>query len=490
MAGIGVKLNKIYSKNTLTTTIYGFGYSTIITIAPMLLVIGTILLMEYFLGVSSTGYASRELFAATVLYIFIFSILTVSPFLTVLSKYMSDIIYEEKFEDILPCFYVGMLFPVVLGFLLGVPFCLWEYFVGEVALSYVFAGFGGYVTLVIIFYSMLYLLICKDYARISWFFFLGSLLTFFLSLILVYLCHWEIGYAMLVSMDVGFLLIASLEVALIKSYFRENSKEYKNALRYFKKYWQLLPTNFLYVFGLYIHNFVFWSTDMRTIVVKSFIMMQPYDMATCLAMFTNISASVIFIARVEMHFRDRYKAYSEMVIGGRWMDIENAKTRMFRQVGEELHNLVRIQFIVSVVIFFLAIIILPHFGFGGLVMKIYPCLAAGYFILFIMYNSILFLYYFNDLTGALLTAFTFCLVTFLGSLLSTTLSATWYGLGVVLGSFAGWCVAYVRVRWVERNLDVHIFCNGNILQKGHGKRPTSVVFDRYKGSQQQKQSKA
>ena len=28
MAGIGVKLNKIYNKNTLTTNIIGMGYST------------------------------------------------------------------------------------------------------------------------------------------------------------------------------------------------------------------------------------------------------------------------------------------------------------------------------------------------------------------------------------------------------------------------------------------------------------------------------
>lgn len=484
MAGIGVKLNRIFGKNTITSSIFGFGYSTIVTIAPMLLVIGAIVFMQYFLGFSHEGYASRELFAATVLYIFIFSLLVASPFLAVLSKYMSDIIYEERFEDILPCYYLGLFLTMILAFLLGVPFCLWEYYVGEVGLHYVFAGFGGYVALVVIFYTMLYLLICKDYNKISLFFFIGMLLAFIMSLVLVYIFDWSICFAMLVSLDSGFALIASLEVALTKSYFRQNSGKYKPVFQYFKKYWQLIMTNFLYVFGLYVHNFVFWTTDMRMIVVKSFVMMQPYDMATCLAMFTNISASVIFIARVEMHFRDRYKAYSDMVIGGRGMDIENAKSRMFRQIAEELHNLVRIQFIVSIVIFFLAIIILPQIGFGGLVMRIYPCLAAGYFILFIMYNSIIFLYYFSDLKGALLVSFSFFLFTLLGSILSTHLPDTWYGLGVVIGSFVGWCVAYSRLRWLEKNIDVHIFCNGNILKRGSGKKPSSKVFDRYEEDQE------
>ena len=82
----------------------------------------------------------------------------------------------------------------------------------------------------------------------------------------------------------------------------------------------MVVTNFLYILGLYVHNFVFWTTDLHMIVVKSFVCVTTYDMATCLAMFTNISASVIFISRVEMYFHDRYKAYSEAVIGGRGAD--------------------------------------------------------------------------------------------------------------------------------------------------------------------------
>ena len=75
MAGIGVKLNNIYGKRTLTTNIIGMGYSTVMTIAPMLTVIGALCIMEHFLGFDSVGYATRELFSCTVLYIFIFSLL-------------------------------------------------------------------------------------------------------------------------------------------------------------------------------------------------------------------------------------------------------------------------------------------------------------------------------------------------------------------------------------------------------------------------------
>ena len=75
MAGIGIRLNKIYGKNTLATNVIGMGYSTLVTIAPMLVVIGALVCMEFLLDFSSVGYAARELFSCTVLYIFIFSLL-------------------------------------------------------------------------------------------------------------------------------------------------------------------------------------------------------------------------------------------------------------------------------------------------------------------------------------------------------------------------------------------------------------------------------
>lgn len=62
MAGIGIKLNKIFEKNTLATHILGFGYSVVVTIAPMLVVILNILLMGWFLGFNKVGYTDRELF--------------------------------------------------------------------------------------------------------------------------------------------------------------------------------------------------------------------------------------------------------------------------------------------------------------------------------------------------------------------------------------------------------------------------------------------
>ena len=124
MAGIGVKLQKIYDRRTILANLAGFGYSTMVTIAPMFVVIGNVMLMSHFLGYETVGYARRGLFSGTVLYIFIFSLLVAAPFNAVLSRYMSDIIYEEKYEDILPCYDVGLFLNICFGCLFAIPFCI------------------------------------------------------------------------------------------------------------------------------------------------------------------------------------------------------------------------------------------------------------------------------------------------------------------------------------------------------------------------------
>ena len=87
----------------------GFFYSTVVTIAPLLVVIINLMLMQKVLHFNTVSYINREIFSCTILYVFIFSLLTTSPFNAVLSRYMSDVIFEERYEDVQPCHRVGLL---------------------------------------------------------------------------------------------------------------------------------------------------------------------------------------------------------------------------------------------------------------------------------------------------------------------------------------------------------------------------------------------
>lgn len=487
--GFGKKLMRIFRTNSIISSLYGFLYSAVVTIAPMFLVIINVVLMSYVLGYSKLDYASRELFTETVLYQFIFSLLLAAPFNAVLSKYMSDLIYLERFEDLWACYFAGFFCQIALSSAVGIPFFVHEYTAGHVDIMYVLVSYWGYIALGLIFYNMIYLSILKDYKKISLFYLMGMVSAFLLGLLLVYELHWEVTFSMLLALACGYLIAAALEFALLKRYFQKQSRAYRQVYKYMLQNWKLILANAFYILGLYTHNFVFWTTDLKKVVVDSFVSADPYDMASFLGLLTSITTSIIFIVRVEMYFHGRYRDYSEAVIGGRGRDIRKAQVRMFRQLSGELVELVRVQFIISVVVFLAFLVFLPQFGFSGLVMQIYPCLAAGYFAMFIMYAAIIFMYYFNDLSGALATSMLFWASTLVGSIVATSLPATWYGMGLMIGSLTAWTYVYFRLRWIERNLDVHIFCKGRLIGTMKGKMPDARVYDRYEPEDRKKRRK-
>lgn len=487
MASIGKTIQKSFEKKTISSTLFGIFVSTLTTVAPMFLIMGGIVILYRVLNYNSIVYSERLLFTCSILYIFIFGLLCTAPYNTVLSRYITDRIFEERYDAVLPCFYGGLFVNLLTCCVVGIPFYLYSWLVGQIDPLYTFTCFIAFIALSITFYAMLYLSITKDYNKISLFFLIGVITMVASALIAVKLIHTSIIYGMLFAIACGFLMIAICEFAYIKGYFHQSDESYFEFMTYLKKHWQLGVTNLLYFVALYAHNFVFWSVPDRLVVKNTYICYPPYDMATCIAMFTNISASVILITQIELHFHERYKAYSEAVIGGRLCDIEKAKNRMFSLLSYQLTDVVRNQFTISVILYLLCVVFLPQFGFAGQVMEIYPCLAAGYFVIFLLYSCIIFLFYFNDKTGAFLTTFSFLVVTTVVSIFAKELPSIWYGIGTFAGAFTGWIIAYHRLRWVERNLDEHIFCQGSLIPFKQEKMPDNIVYSAKEQAEEKKE---
>ena len=112
-------------------------------------------------------------------------------------------------------------------------------------------------------------------------------ITLGISYIFVNKFNMEITYSMLLAMTIGFIIIASLGYALLRQYFTQNSKNYKDVLQYIVRFRKLIYANTLYTVGLFIHNFVFWTTDLRTVIVKSFVYAHA-DLDVCCSCHRNI----------------------------------------------------------------------------------------------------------------------------------------------------------------------------------------------------------
>lgn len=478
MAGIGFELKKIFKEESLSRTFMGIGYSSIITLGPTFSIMATVIALYILLGYSNIAYADRNLLSSTILYLFIFSTILSAPFNSVFSRYISDKIFEEKFEDILPSFYTGIAVTGALATILVIPFAWRLYVVGGVPLFFVVMTVLTFYTLNIVFFSMIFLHATKDYKVISFSFLIsmliGVLAGFFLNAYGV-LNNIE---AILCGLEIGLFLVAFLEFAYIRKYFQSDSENYYECLGYIWNYKALFLCNLFYTGGLYVHNFVFWTTPMRVVVADSYFSLQAYDMASCLAVFTSISAMILFTVMSETKFHDKYQVYNSAVITSTLEQINKSKKSMFRMLNQEMNALMGVQAIISILLFLLVIIFLPDYGFGGMVMAIYPALAAAFYVIFILYCNIIFLYYFNDYKGALFTSASFFATTFLASIVTSTLAPEFYGLGVFVGALVGWAVSFLRIQYLEKHFERHIFCTTEIINRNKGKEPDSVIYRR------------
>ncbi|MBQ9624470.1 MAG: exopolysaccharide Pel transporter PelG, partial [Clostridia bacterium] len=333
MAGTGFELKKIYKKENVVKSALGIAYSTLVTIGPTVLIIFAILILYFFLGTSSMEYKQRELLSSIVLYSFIFSVLLTSLYNVVLSKLVTE---SASFKsEIADSFYMGLAICCTIASVAFVPMG-WELALGKsMDINFVVAAYIQWVSLVVMFFSLTYLNVAKDYKVITSIFILGAVLTFTLGVACQSFFGSDLMHAMLYGLAAGFFFIATFSFAYIKRYFKASSA-FSEGLKYAWSFKKLMFANFFYILGLYIHNMVFWSTPGRLFVTSNHYSYQPYDMASCLAIFTNISMLIGFIYMVENRFHKSYRECMEGVAGGTYRMIEKSKKKMFRTIYQQI----------------------------------------------------------------------------------------------------------------------------------------------------------
>ena len=463
MAGIGFELKRIFKKEGLGSMVAGALYSTIVVIGPTIMVMITLLFLYGTMGYLNVPYSERELLSSTILYIFVFALIITAPINAVMSRYIADKFYEEKYEDILPSYFMGLLICIVIGAIVGGIFGYRLVTEGDLNIVYVIVAYLMFMALITVFYSLTYLSATKDYKIIAVDFLIGMVITFLSAQLFRMVLGFSMSFSILFGMFIGFGVIGTLQMAYIRHYFVISNNNYTECLGYFKNFKRLYFGTLFYTLGIYVHNFIFWTTPEHLVIARSFVTYQAYDMAACLGMFTNISIMVIFTVMAETNFHDVYQKYIEAVIGDTLENIELSKKKMFRLLVQQIGYVVRIQAVISVIIFLLAIVFLPDYGFTGLEMTIYPSLAAAFFGIFIMYCNVIFLYYFNDNTGTLVTGLLFFTGVLVGSLITKNLTPQFYGMGAFAGAVIGWTYSFFRIRYLEKCFDYHILCNSKIF---------------------------
>lgn len=436
MAGIGFELKELFQKESYTSRMKAYMYSTLVAAGPWIvsvLIVNVLLLLSK-LHFSDLG--QRDLFMGTIVYSFVFSQIATAPWQLLITRYLSDRLYAREYASVRPSFQ-GVTVVVFIGcFVFG-----WAYYSGkDLPLLYKHMAFSLFAILSMTWILMVYLTAIKNYVIISKAYITGGAVSVGLSYVLMNhplpFLQFKDAANLLLSYLVGFGVIYCILLYSFLSVFPySNGKKY-DFIRYLTGYKSLFFTGLFYVLGLWIDDLLMWYSMLGVDVYGTYRYAPLYDNAIFLAYLTIIPTMVLFMVTVETEFYDTYRTYYGLAAGGgTYKMLAEAGDTMRKSLSRQLLYALETQTIITLLLVILSGKIFSFLGYPVLVKEIFRIASLGalcnIFVLIVM----LVLLYFEARSEALAISFLF----FSSNLFFTEwfipFGVSYYGVGYFAGSF-------------------------------------------------------
>ncbi|WP_432402840.1 exopolysaccharide Pel transporter PelG [Wukongibacter sp. M2B1] len=456
MAGIGFELKKLFKNRGLMANVRAYLYSIFVTVGPIVISVVVITLLQFLLKNIGIERYKREVLQATIMYSFIFSVIFVSGYCMMLSRYLSDRLYLGKKEDVLPALYGSLSIILIISGIIGFVF----YYRSPLNTIYKFFAYLLFVELIIEMVLSVYISAVKDYKRVAYSFLYGTLLAIMTGYILMTYTILDKILSVLIAFDLCILVVIILLAYEIQKYFREKSTLYFNFIKYFSDFYLIFCTNIFYTVGLYAHNFVFWGLpEMNHIVENTYVYAPSYDIPSFYAFLSIIPTMVMFVVKVETAFYEKYRNYFYLINNGAcYEDIEVAKNEMKNVIFKELVYIMEIQLFFSIGFMILGIKLLPFIGFTSNMIDMYNILVLGYYCVIIMFVIMTILLYYDNKRNACLVALNFMITSFLFTFITINIAESYYGLGFFIAGLVSVIFAIVQLIVYFNNIEYNIFC--------------------------------
>lgn len=462
MAGIGFELNKLFKGKSFIENIAAYSVSTAVTVGPMILCILLTTVLQRFLIAAKVAFSVRELFQATTIYAFVFSLVVASSMIMLISRYIADQLFQKKYERIMSSLYGVLSFTLVIGGIIGFVFLSFS----PMSFFFKLSAYLFYMELIIIWIQSIYISLFKDYLKILRGFLYGVSTSIILGYIVVFHTNFEPVLGLMISIDIGFFIIVASYMQYFIKYLSENDRNIFRFIGYFDKYPSLIAISLFYNIGMYSHNFVYWLGDYSVTIGETFRFSPIYDVPMFYAYFTITPTLVLFVVTVETSFYIKYKNYYNCILkDGNLQEITTAKKEMSSVLVQEISYIMEIQLVFSILSLIVGRKYLPLVGLVGLSIDIFSILVLGCYLFIMMFILVLILLYFDDRKGALFSVTIFIITNFALTKITMDMGQTYFGTGFFLSSLISLIIAITRLAYYIKNIDYYIFCSQPILYK-------------------------
>lgn len=463
MAGIGFELKKLFRRKGIAAAFRAYGYAGVICTGPMLLgvllLLGVMFLCNWF-GVS--GH-SRELIVCMITYTLLASLTVTSFFSMVVTRFLADMIYDEREAMVLPSFWGSVGIMLVIGGILYGIFLLFAG-IGSVLQLLCFGLFGE---LVVCWTAMSYLTAIKDYKGIMLSFVAAVLVTFLLGAFLLWVgCPAEEG--MMAAVFTGYCVMLLWDVVLLYRYFPQSNEKAFVFLRWMDEFLPLAFTGLFVNLGLFTHLVIMWAGPLQVHVQGLFYGAPYHDVPALMAFLSILITTINFVVSMEVNFYPKYRNYYSLFNdGGSIRDLKQAEHEMLEVLDNELRYTALKQVFATAIAVSIGGMVLNYLplGFNDLMEGYFRTLCVGYGIYAVANTMLLILLYFTDYQGAFAASALFAAVSTAATIISLFFPRAYFGFGFVLGCTVFFLAVYVRLEVFTRKLPYYILSRQPLVEE-------------------------
>ena len=454
MAGIGFELRKTLHRDRLLSIAKIYGYSALLSSGPWVISIVAIIVVG-FINVAASGSESSVVqYQIIITYaIALASSMIITGFVQLpFTRYIADLVFAKRENEVLPSYYGVLLVSWVLGFFFVLPLALFlfqdqsTFFIiivistflalSGVWISNILAASLKYYHAVLVAYSIAYGLIIV----LSLFF--GKNLEALISI-------FFIGNA---------LLLVILMTLITKSYHSSRLISFD----FFKRktfYWSLGFAGLFYNFGVWIDKFIFWYHPLTGYnVIGGLNASVVYDMPIFIAYLSILPGMAVFFFRLEVDFAEKYELFYDAVrSGGTLGIIQRYCNDMIDTIRQAIREILLLQGVINALLFLSTPTLFSYLHIPQLYLSLFYILAVGAQLQLGFMSIMALLYYLDRRNLSMKLALAFLILNGILTLISIYLGPAMFGYGYAVSLLLVFTVSLLVIRKEMRALTYETF---------------------------------
>lgn len=457
MAGIAFRLQKLLSGESYTDLIRAYIYSSFIASGPFLVVIATMSSLR----MAVTNRLSLEegtIFMALIVYEFAFSMLGVSPFLYVVTRYIADRYYQKRMEAFTPTYVAVLEIVFVLQSIVAILYLR----ILPLPISTKIILYCLYQFLSGIWIAMIFLSAARNYVWIVLSFIFGGMIAIGAALILGRTNGFN-GFLMGFTLGQG-ACFCILNQRIFSEFGITRSHDY-GFISYLRKHTSLVFIGLFYYFGIWVDKFIMWFSPTGLVVLPGLHLFPDYDAPLFLAYVSVIPSMAFFLVQMETSFVRYYISYYRAIRTRAPLTvIRRARMAMIENVSDNFQKFVIFQGALSGFVILFIIQIADAFYLNPAEMGVLRIGILGAFLQMGFLLAINIFFYFDLKKDVLFLTIIFFVSNIVFTLITYHIGVRAYGFGYASTCFVSLACAIFILDSRLKDLDYLTFMQQPILQ--------------------------